>query len=194
MTRIDDGHSTRIVFTLIRDSITSLVTAAPITFTNGGIPSGGTGGASAEGPGVPEGTSMWVREVTPPGMNGGGPNDTSNMHNTLMRTMAPKKLITATPMSAVVAYDPKVLNIVKRLINVNQQILVVYADLSYHEIWGWLNSFTPSVSKEGAPPEATIEIEPSNQDNSGNEKKPLYYAPGVWDVNTDYVDLGGYPK
>lgn len=169
MTRIDDGHSTRIVFTKIK---TSNSDPTEMPFNGGGVPKSDTPQT-----GAPDGLYFWVREVTPPGMNGGGPNDTSNMHNTLMRTMAPKKLITATPMSAVVAYDPFVLTVVKRLINLNQPIYVVYADGSYHRIWGWLNSFTPSVSKEGAPPEATIEIEPSNQDTEGTEMFPEYHAP-----------------
>ena len=33
---------------------------------------------------------FWEKEVTPPGVDGGGPNDTTTMRNVILRTMAPK--------------------------------------------------------------------------------------------------------
>ncbi len=53
-------------------------------------------------------TVFWEKEVAPPGISGGGANDTTTMRNTAFRTMAPKNLKTLTDSTIVVAYDPDI--------------------------------------------------------------------------------------
>ncbi len=118
------------------------------------------------------GVKLWEKEVTPPGMDGGGPNDTSTMRNVTWRTFAHKGLITMTAMTFKAAYDPTVYNQLRAMINKNQQISVTFADGSVLSIWGWLNKFQPGASAEGSQPTADCEFQPSNQDDNGDEAEP----------------------
>ena len=119
---------------------------------------------------------MWEKEVTPPGIDGGGENDTSTMRNTAWRTRSPKGLKTLTESSLVVAYDPAVYDEIVAMCNVNQAITITFPDDSTLVFWGWLNEFTPSAAVEGEQPTADVTIIPSNQDASGDEIAPLYSA------------------
>jgi len=120
--------------------------------------------------------SFWEKEVTPPGMSGGGENDTTTMRNTLWRTRAPKSLITLTESTLVAAYDPAVYDSILSMINVNQQITITFPDDSTLVFWGWLDEFTPGNVVEGEQPTATVKIIPSNQNGSGVETAPIYTA------------------
>lgn len=120
---------------------------------------------------------FYEKEVTPPGVDGGGENDTTTMHNVTWRTRAPKHLKTLTEMASTVAYDPAVYDDVVSMININQLIIVEFPDGSTLEFWGWLNSFEPGSNTEGEQPTADVTIIPSNQDSSGNEIAPNYTAP-----------------
>jgi hypothetical protein len=81
---------------------------------------------------------FYEKEVTPPGVSGGGANDTTTMRNTTWRTMAPKKLKTLSEAGASVAWDPAAYNDVLAMIQVNQQITVTFSDGSTIQFWGWL--------------------------------------------------------
>lgn len=116
---------------------------------------------------------MWEKEVQPPGADGGGENDTSTMRNTTWRTKAPKGLISLSPASAVVAYDPAVYDEIIAMLNVNQQITITFPDASTLVFWGWIDKFTPNALKEGEQPTANVEIIPSNQNGSGVETAPV---------------------
>ena len=156
--RLDDGHSTKIMFSKKYTDVTRTTTEA-ITYVDGD----------------PSPLLFYEREVTPPGFNGGGPNDVTNMWNKIVRTFSPKKLITVTGASALVAYDPKcTTEDIICLLNLNQEITFKFADGSTYVVWGWLNIFNPGPSREGSPPEATIEIEPSNHNDSLEEVLPVY--------------------
>jgi len=119
------------------------------------------------------GVKLWEKEVTPPGMDGGGQNDTTTMRNTTWRTFAHKGLITLTPITFKAAYDPTVYNQLRSMINRNQLITCTFSDGSVLSIWGWLNKFQPGASSEGSQPTADVEFVPSNQDNSGDEAEPI---------------------
>ena len=120
---------------------------------------------------------FYEKEVTPPGISGGGENDTTTMRNTAWRTKAPKRIKTLTEMSASVAYDPAVYDDVVAILQENQLINVEFPDGSSVDFWGWLDEFTPNAAKEGEQPTANIKVIPSNQDNSGVEQAPVYNAP-----------------
>lgn len=116
---------------------------------------------------------LYEKEVTPPGLDAGGPNDTTTMRNTRFRTMSPKRLVTATEMNAKCAYDPDVVNQLYAMLGVNQQITVTWPDATTLTIWGWLDKFKPGALKEGEQPTAEVTVHPSNHDNSGVEVAPV---------------------
>jgi hypothetical protein len=120
------------------------------------------------------GVKFWEKEVTPPGVEGGGANQTTTMRNLVWRTQAPKKLKTMAEGSAKVSYDPAVYDDIVAMINVNQQIEITFPDDSTLNYWGWLDSFVPDAIVEGQQPTATIKIIPSNQNDAGEETAPVY--------------------
>lgn len=120
--------------------------------------------------------SIWEKEVTPPGMEGGGANDTTTMHNSTWRTKSPKKLVTLSECSFTAAYDPATFDEMLAMLNVNQQITVTFPDSSNLTFWGWLDEFKPGAIKEGEQPTADVTIIPSNQNSSGVETAPVYAA------------------
>jgi len=119
---------------------------------------------------------MWEKEVTPPGIEGGGANDTTTMHNSVWRTKSPKKLKSLTDASFTAAYDPAVYDEIVAMLNVNQLITVTFADSSTLAFWGWIDVFKPNAAVEGEQPTAEVTIIPSNQNGSGVETAPVYSA------------------
>ncbi len=117
------------------------------------------------------------KTVTPPGMSGGGANDTTTMSNSTWRTRQPKQLKTLSEASAEVAYDPAVYDDIVTMMNENQLITVTFPDTSTLAFWGWLDEFTPNANEEGSQPTANITLIPSNQNTSGTEVDPVYTAP-----------------
>jgi len=117
---------------------------------------------------------LWEKEVTPPGAEGGGPNDTSTMRNTAWRTRAPKGLKTLSAASFVAAYDPVVYDEIIAMMNINQLITVTFPDGSTVAFWGWLDDFKPGRAVEGEQPTAEVTIEPSNQNDSDVEVAPVH--------------------
>jgi hypothetical protein len=106
--------------------------------------------------------SFWEKTVKPPGVDGGAPVNTTTMHNVTVRTMAPRNLITMTDMSVKVAYDPRVYEQILLLVNTLTGITVHFSDGSTLDFYGWLQKFEPSDCADGAQPEATVVITPSN--------------------------------
>lgn len=124
------------------------------------------------------GIKVWEKEVTPPGVDGGGPNDTTTMRNSVWRTMSPKKLKTLTEMTFTAAYAASVYPQLVASVNINQRITVTFADGSTLEFYGWLNSATPGAAVEGEQPTMDISVHPSNQDDDGNEVDPIFVDAG----------------
>lgn len=117
--------------------------------------------------------NIWDKSVKPPGLDSGGPNDTTNMRNTTVRTMAPKKLFTVTPGSSKFLYAVALLNDVIAAKGINQQITWTYPDGSSIQIWGWIDKVEFDDIKEGESATGTITYQPSNQDNTGAEVAPV---------------------
>ena len=124
------------------------------------------------------GVTILLKEisVTPPGIEGGGPNDTTTMRNTAWRTKQPKHLKELGDMSCTFQYDPAVYEQILSILNVNGVVRVEFADGSDLEFYGWLNNFTPGECTEGSMPKATGTVHCSNQDNVGTEVAPDYHA------------------
>lgn len=117
---------------------------------------------------------LWEKEVTPPGVEGGGPTETSTMRNTEWRTQSPKKLKTLAQSSFTAAYDPAVYEEIEAQVNVNQEITITFPDGETLSFWGWLDQFSPNANNEGEQPTANVTIEPSNQNSSGAETGPEF--------------------
>lgn len=126
--------------------------------------------AFAEAPAV----KFYEKEVTPPGMEGGGANDITTMQNTTWRTRSPKQLKTLSECALVAAYDPEVYNDIVAMMNVNQEITITFPDDSILVFWGWLDVFKPNRLVEGEQPTAEVTIIPSNLDAAGDEIAPVY--------------------
>ena len=126
------------------------------------------------------GIILLEKEVTPPGWDGGGAIDTTTMRNFLLRTRWPKALKTMTEVPIVAAYDPDVLdpNGSAEIVNVLQQIMLTFPDLSTIVFWGWVNDMKPNRHVEGEQPTLNATVIPSNMDTDGNEVLPLF-TPGV---------------
>jgi len=125
---------------------------------------------SGTGPGI----TFWEKELTPPGMDAGGANDTTTLRNTLYRTRAPKQLITLTEMTLTVSYDPSFYDDILGMIKDNQLITITFPDTHTVAFWGWLDKFVPGPIGEGSQPTADVTIVPSNQNESGVETAPVY--------------------
>ena len=117
---------------------------------------------------------FYEKEVTPPGIDGGGEIETTTMRNVSWRTKNPKQLRTLSECSFVAAYDPVVYNDIVSMVNVNQLITITFPDDSTLAFWGWLDSFKPGKNAEGEQPTAGVTIIPSNQDADGAEIAPVY--------------------
>lgn len=123
------------------------------------------------------GVTLWEKEVTPPGMDGGGPVDTTTMRNSFWRTRNPRWLITLTDLAATVAYDPFFYTTALTFMNVNTFLDVQFPDTAIVSFWGFLDKWTPNPNREGEQPTANIIIVPTNQDENGFEVNPVYVGP-----------------
>lgn len=115
-------------------------------------------------------------EVTPPGVDGGGPIEQTTMRNEVWHTDAPKSLKRLTMGKFTAAYDPAVLDEIVANINVNQLITVTYPDDDTIDFWGFINKWVPNPHKIGERPTADVEIHPTNRDDNGDETAPEHTA------------------
>lgn len=118
--------------------------------------------------------SFWEKDVTPPGLDGGDPIETTTMHQTKWRTFFPRQLQTLTPVTTTVAYDPNVFAELTAILNINQVFTVTHPDGSTVAFWGMLQTYEPGTNAEGEQPEATITITPTNMDENLVEQAPVY--------------------
>lgn len=112
--------------------------------------------------------------VRPPGLQGGGANDATNMRTTRWRTNFAKKLLTATPAEIMVQYNPVIYETIIAMFQINQKMTITMPDLSKVDVWGWIDEFTPDTNVEGKTPTGKIMFIPSNLDDTESEVGPLY--------------------
>lgn len=110
--------------------------------------------------------------VSPPGLDGRGPNNTTTMRNSTWTTQQPKKLKTMTDFSFIAQYNPDVYTAILAMMNTIQAITVTFSDSSSITFQGWINSFQPQDHVEGAMPTATVSVCVSNQTAAGVETAP----------------------
>ena len=116
---------------------------------------------------------LFEKEVTPPGIDAGGPIDTTTMQNTTYRTMVGKSLITLSESSLTVAYDTALYNEIVAMVGNNQQITITFPDATTIAFFGFIDKFTPNALVEGEQPTAEIVIVPTNTNTSGVETAPV---------------------
>lgn len=107
---------------------------------------------------------FWEKTVTPPGLDGGDPVETTTMHNNTYRTMGSRALKTLTEISVTAAYDPQLYVAALALINVETTVTVTFPDGSTLAFYGFLQKFEPDALQEGEQPEVTLTVCPTNQD------------------------------
>lgn len=110
--------------------------------------------------------SVWEKEVTPPGKEGGDPIDTTTMWNDTYETVRPRALIKSTNGQILVAYDPAVVDDIEAMVNVETTITFTYPDGTTEAIFGFLKSFQRQAMQRNAQPQATIEIVETDWDYS----------------------------
>ncbi len=108
--------------------------------------------------------SLWTKNLTPPSFDGGDEIDTTNMHQTLYRTMCPRNLITVGECTFTASYDPNVYGDLTNVINFNDSITVHFPDLSTLDFYGYLKTFEPQENAEGTQPEANCTVIITNYD------------------------------
>lgn len=119
-------------------------------------------------------TDLFIAEVQPPSLEGGGSIPTSLMSNSVYRTFSPKQLLTLGELNFEAAYDPAVYDEMIATINVNQLITVTFPDTTTLAFWGWLDSFVPNNNVEGERPTASCVIIPSLVNGSNVETAPVH--------------------
>lgn len=119
--------------------------------------------------------ALWEKTVKPPGYDGGEPIDTTTMHNSEWRTMAPRQLITMSALTGTAAYDPVLYTQLRSLINVEGAITQHFPDGSKISFYGFLQKWEPDALAEGKQPECQFTIVVTNQDpTTGAEEDPVY--------------------
>ncbi len=119
--------------------------------------------------------SLWEKTVQPPGLDGGDAIDITTMHNTTLRTFAPRSLQTMTEMQLTCAYDPRVMPQLLALINVETTVTVHYPNGDRLSFFGFLKNVDPSENTEGEQPEMTATIVPTNTDPSTGAEEDFAY-------------------
>lgn len=118
--------------------------------------------------------SVWEIGVTPPGLDGGDPIDTTTMHNDRWRSMSSRALITMTEFSMECAYDPVIYSQALNLINVETTITVRFPDGSTLAFYGFLKTIETNELREGEFPTCTLTVVPTNADPvTGAEENPV---------------------
>ena len=120
--------------------------------------------------------SVWEKSTTPPGVDGGDPVNTTTFHNSSYVTKWPRQLKEHTDISMRVAYAGEVRTLIEALVNVNDEVTVIFPDGTTDVFWGYLRSFSPQECTDGGQPEADIVVVITNTDASYAEQGPVMAA------------------
>jgi len=118
---------------------------------------------------------FWEVSVTPPGIDGGEPTDTTNMHNNLWRTFHARKLIKMDNVVCEAEYNPALYTDILAVVNVATTITVLFPDHSTLAMFGYLKSFKPAALEDGKVPTCSVEFVVTNADpTTCVEAGPVY--------------------
>ena len=119
---------------------------------------------------------FYPRALTPPGLEGGGPIETTLLAATAYRMFEPKTLKTLMPFSITALYDPDVYTDMIAAINTNTLITITFNDspATVLAFYGYVNRFAPGTLSEGDLATAELEIVPTLRHSStGAETAPV---------------------
>lgn len=112
--------------------------------------------------------TFWDLTVTPPGVLGGDPIDTTTMFSVDWRTKALRKLKELGDVEFTAGYDPVIYTEATAIVNVGTTINIVFSDGTVFAFFGGLREFQPQSSEEGSRPEVNCVITPTNWDPVNN--------------------------
>ncbi len=115
--------------------------------------------------------------ISPPGVKGSGPKNTTTHANSTVQTKAPGKLPEITDLGGTVVISKGTLAAAMSVVLVNQSITVTYPGGGTHVVWGWLEEVIPGPFTSNGQPTATIKIHISNRNATGVETPPVYTPP-----------------
>jgi hypothetical protein len=119
--------------------------------------------------------SIWEVETEPSGPDNEEGIKTSNFRNVRYRTMAPRKLISNTPVNVVGAFDPSAMATFDAMCGQKDTITETHPDGSTQCYYGYLKQVKYPRYKEGDYPNATFTIVPTNWDPTNHvEAGPVW--------------------
>lgn len=108
---------------------------------------------------VNQGISVYEKNVTPGGVEGGDPIDITTNDNTSQRSFAPPRLTSPTPTNLEVTYDETDLAALEAAVDQSDTIRIEWPDDTTRAKVGWLRSVTPNQATEGEQPTAALVVE-----------------------------------
>lgn len=120
---------------------------------------------------------VYEKAVTPAGMDGGPPIETFDMFRRRWKTMAPRKLITMTPVTMVCNFDPQVFANLLALINKRTTITEMYPNGDTLAYFGYLQKAEKNSHADGTQPEYTLTVIPTNEDPTTHEEEDPVFTP-----------------
>lgn len=108
--------------------------------------------------------AMWVKSLTPSGLDGGDPVEQKTMHNIRWAPVAPQTLIKSGPITYKVAYDPYVWVSVPPVINKEGIGTILFSDTSTVSYFSYIQKFDPGECVDGTQPDGTMTVICTNWD------------------------------
>ena len=108
---------------------------------------------------VNQGISVYEKNVTPGGTEGGDPINITTNDNASQHSQAPRTLTMPTATSAEVTYDEVDFAALEAAVDQSDQIRIEWPDDTTRVSSGWLRSVIPNQASEGEQPTANITIE-----------------------------------
>ena len=108
---------------------------------------------------VNQGITVYEKNVTPGGKEGGDPIDITTNDNVSLRSFAPPVLGRLTPTNVEVTYDKADLDALKAAVDQSDDIRTEWPDDTTDVQSGWLRDVTPNQTQSGEQPTATLAIE-----------------------------------
>ncbi len=121
------------------------------------------------------GVNLWPKDVTPPGIEGGGGIDVTTMLNVTYRVKRAKQLVSIDDISFDAGWDPSSYADYLTLCNREGSVTVFLPDGTYVDVYAYLNTFKPGRHSEGGFPLAACGIVVTNWDPVGRvEVGPVF--------------------
>jgi len=108
---------------------------------------------------VNQGITVYEKNVTPPGVEGGDPINITTNDNGDFQSFAPRSRKQKTPAQSEVTYNDTDLDALEAAVDQSDDILRVWPDDSTKLESGWLRSSIPNQTQEGEQPTTNLTFE-----------------------------------